>query len=466
MILNVVCSLRKDMLGPYDQTVDYTPNLARFAQGGVVFEKHVTESGQSGISFASIITGHHAMRHQVYAHPRLLPDGIQTLPEAFAKAGYETFYWEHQSMASVDLNYAQGVEADNAYAGRALVADDPKFLALLKRLADDASYRALVVSFDSSLTHAPYKKDSLDDFCAQYAHHCNAIDTEKADLFYRNWLALSYNFPETSRHLNLAGKDLQDLVDAVKLIYKSRVYYTDKVFGEIVDAVERFGLTEESLIAFTADHGETLYRQSSLFKWSHAFELAPEVINVPLVVKAPSMGSGRHRDVSRSVDVFPTVAALAGVEIEDGGALLGRDLTSSLTGCQRRQQLAAFSHTGMWPPVGREWWLRQPLLIRYHPSNDPERMWVSLRVGDLVMKYRSADTGNFYYEAFDVDEDPDEHRDIFDRHNPAHQHLVRQLNRYRNALVEAYSAPREEDRKRQPDESKLLEQLRALGYIE
>ena len=467
VMVNVVCSLRKDMLQPYEQAIDYTPNLARFAEKSLVFENHVTESGQSGISFASILTGQHSMRHQVYAHPARLPDAIQTLPEVFAKAGYETFYWEHQSMASVELNYGQGVEPANAFANRALRADDPKFIAVLKRLAEDPSYKALIVSFDSSLAHAPYKKDSLDGFCARYPHHCRGVNPAKADLFYQNWLALSYNFPETSQRLDLAGADLKDLINAVELIYKSRVYYTDQVFGELVDVIERFGLSKESVVAFTADHGETLYRESSLFKWSHGFELAPEVINVPLLVKAPSLRPARYREISRSVDVLPTLAALAGVDIDDGNALLGRDLVSSRHGRERRQELAAFSHTGMWPPVGKRWWLREPLLLKYHPSNDPERMWVSLRVGDLVLKYRSADTGELFYEAFDIRRDPNEERNIFDPHNPTHQDLVHQLSRYRKALIDGYIDRHEETPQRpRPEDPKLIEQLRALGYIE
>lgn len=466
-MLNVICTLGKDMLEPYDHAVDYTPNLARFAKDAVVFERHVTEAGQSGVAFASILTGAHSMRHQVYAHPTRLIDEIQTLPEAFAEAGYETFYWEHQSMASVELNYGQGVKTDNAFAGQHLVASDPKFIAILKRLAEDPSYKALIVSFDSSFTHAPYKKGSLNDFCARYAEHCRGIDSAKANPYYRNWLALSYDFPETSRRLNLVGKELEDLVDAVELIYKSRVHYTDQVYGGLVDAVEQFGLTDQSLLAFTADHGETLYRENSLFKWAHGFELAPEVINVPLIVKAPNVKPGRYQGVSRSSDVFPTLAGLAGVPIEHDKASFGRELTTSVAGCQSRPRAIAFSHTGMWPPVGRKWWIQKRLLVEHHPANDPKLMWVSIRAGDLVIKYRSNRKGEFVYEAFDMADDPNEEHDIFDRHDLVQRGLVHQLDRYRQALVEGYVDPRKEaskDPKR--GEAELVEQLRALGYIE
>lgn len=466
-MLYVVCSLGKDMLEPYDETIDYTPNLARFAEEGVVFERQVTEAGQSGIAFASILTGDQAMRHGVYAHPTRLRDAVETLPEAFARAGYDTFYWEHQSMASVELNYGQGVEPDHAFADRALVAEDPKFIAVLRRLAKDPSYKALIVSFDSSLMHAPYSRASVEEFCARHGEHCRDADPAKAEPFYRNWLALSYDFPEASQRLGLVGERLEGLVDAVNLIYESRVYYADQVFGGLLEAIERFGLADESLVAFTADHGETLYRDDSLFKWSHGFDLDSDVINVPLIVRAPALAPDRHRGVSRSVDIFPTLAALAGVEIDEGNAWMGRDLSKSHAGCQTSPKLLAFSHTGMWPPVGKKWWIRQPLLVAYHPENDPKRMWVSVRSGDLVIKHRADATGKLFYQAFDVASDPDEEHDIFDREDPRQRALVHQLDRYRETLVEGYFAPSETAPKASPsDEAKMIEQLRALGYIE
>jgi hypothetical protein len=94
-------------------------------------------------------------------------------------------------------------------------------------------------------------------------------------------------------------------------------------------------------------------------------------------------------------------------------------------------------------------------------------MWVSVRADDLVMKYRSDGKGEFFYEAFDMADDPNEEHDIFDRHDPVQRSLVDQLDRYRKALVEGYVDPRDETSKRsQSEEAKLVEQLRALGYIE
>jgi len=467
VMLNVFCTLRKDMLEPYDGSVEYTPNLKRFAEQGLVFERHVTEAGQSGVAFASIMSGDHAMRHLVYSHPTRLTDAIQTLPEAFAEAGYDTFFWERQSMASVALNYGQGVPQDQAFSRHRLKENDPRFQAVLKRLKNDPTYKAFILSF-YSLTHTPYSRDSVEGFCEEHPGQCEGIDPEKVGPLYKDGRGLTYNFPSAVETYDLKGERLQELADAVELIYKSRVSFTDAVFGGLVQAVDDYGLAGKSLIAFTADHGEELYRENSLFKWSHSFDLAPDVINVPFIVRGSGIEPGRYTGVSSSADVFPTLAALAQVPIEEGQATFGSNLLArSPTSCTRPPQKIVFSHTGLWPPVGGRWWTQQPHLLKFHPRYDPASVWVSARSNDLVIEYRYDGAGKFLYEAFDLAADPKAARNIFDAEDARHRELVEQLDRYRKILIDAHVDPRKKvPEGSQPDEATLIEQLRALGYID
>ncbi|MDH3202271.1 MAG: sulfatase-like hydrolase/transferase [Myxococcales bacterium] len=466
VMLNVYCTLGKDMLQPYDSSVEYTPNLKRFAEQGVVFERHVTETGQSGVAFASILSGEHAMRHLVYSHPTRLTDAIQTLPEAFAEAGYDTYFWERQGMGSIALNYDQGIPENQAFARRALVESDPTFQAILKRLKDDPTYKVFIISF-YSLTHSLYSRGSLDGFCQEYPGQCQGIDPENAALVYDDPRRLTYNFPSAVEKYDLKGERLEELVGAVELIYKSRVSYTDEVFGGIVQALDQQGLAEESLIAFTADHGETLYRENSLFKWSHSFDFDPDVMNVPFIGRGPGIVPRRHTGASSSADVFPTLAALAGVPIKEGQATFGSDLTMSSTGCTGPPQKIVFSHTGLWPPIKRRWWMTQPRLLKFHPSYDPASVWVSARADDLIVKYRHDGSGKFVYEAYDLAADPKETRNIFDAEDARQRELVEHLDRYRKILIDAHVDPRKKTPQGpQPDEATMIEQLRALGYID
>ena len=465
VMLNVFCTLGKDMLQPYDDSVAYTPNLRKFAEQGVVFDRHTTETGQSGVAFASIISGEHAMRHSVYSHPTRLTDEVQTLPEAFAAAGYDTFFWEAQSMASVDLNYGQGVPPTQAFHERQLRANDPLFRKILQRLEDDPSYKVFILSF-YSLTHSPYSLKTVDRFCAEHRTQCEGIDPEKAAPFYQDGRRMTYDFPSAIEKYDLKDARLRELADAVEMIYKSRVYYTDAVFGRLIEAVDDHGLAKQSLIAFTTDHGETLYREDSLFKWSHSFDLAHDVMNVPLIVRGQGLAPGRYAGVSGSADVFPTLAGLSQVPIEEGQASFGGDLGKALDGKEPPNRVV-FSHTGLWPPVKKRWWMTQPHLLKFHPSYDPSAIWASARADDLIVKYRYDGAGHFFYEAFDLATDPKETRNIFDPEDRRQKELVDQLDGYRKFLMDSHVDPRKKQSEgSQPDEDTLIEQLRALGYID
>ena len=135
------------------------------------------------------------MRHQVYSHPTRLTDAIQTLPEAFADAEYDTFFWERQAMASVGLNYGQGVPEAHAFHRRMLQEKDPEFQAVLKRLADDPTYKVFILSF-YSLTHSLYSRGSLEGFCEEYPVQCDGIDPE-------NGLPLLRRHPSPGLQLSL-----------------------------------------------------------------------------------------------------------------------------------------------------------------------------------------------------------------------------------------------------------------------
>jgi len=213
-----------------------------------------------------------------------------------------------------------------------LRAGYPEFAKLLERLSPD--YRAFVIDA-FTVSHAPYSRKGLDLFCGTFPpDECEGVKSavgkdldEYPQLYYDNRFGLSYNFPETVAQLGLSPPDLEDLAKVVELLYKSNISLLDALFGEVVDAIDQSGLLEESLIVFTADHGEVLYRENALCKWTHGHALAPKVLNVPLLIRAPSLGvvSGRYERVTRSIDVFPTTAALADVPLPEDVTVAGAD---------------------------------------------------------------------------------------------------------------------------------------------
>lgn len=466
VLLYATCSLSKGFLSPYDPAVRYTPALERFGREAVVFDRHQTESGQSGTAFASLFSGSQAPLHGVYEHPTRLSDHLYLLTEAFRDAGFDVHTWLGHPMASAALNYAQGVELENAHDDR-LDAEDGAFLALLDELQRDPTYRALVVT-NFTVTHGPYRDwGLLDEFCRAYPSDCKTVgdrgDFDRhAARYKRHHIALSFDFEATAQELGFDDADVARLDEVTALLYKLGVHYLDRLFGAVVEAVDARGLADESLIAFTSDHGEMQVREDAVFRRTHGFQLIPEVLNVALLLRGPGLRPHRYARVTRSIDVFPTLAGLAGVSLARAKTS-GVDLSPALREEASEPRLLAFSHTALFP---KRWWAHHGWragVRRLYPSRDPAWMWVGVREGDVVYQIRHSQDSGWESVVFDLAKDPGERVDLFRAEDSYHTQMVQRLMAYKEALLEAQ---RRVESGEPVSVERQLELLRELGYIE
>lgn len=475
VVLYATCTLSRHYLGPYNPDVPFTPALDAFAEEGTVFSRHMTESGQSGVAFASLFSGTQADRHGVYRHPSWLGDESLLIAEAFAERGYDTYFWSGHPMAGADINYGQGVPPEHVYTRphddtdwASLTADDAEFGAILDRLQRDDSYRAFVqVLF--TLTHAPYTDidpRDLADFQREFPDHWPSFTEEDAARFRhrdrRQRQRLEKDFPAVARERGWSNEDIRGLARFLEGYYKASVHAFDTRFGRLVQAIREAGLQDQSLIAFTADHGETLWRDHTLFKWSHGLQLSPDVVQVPLIVRLPGQrGVPVYPGVSRSIDVHPTLLGLAGLPLKEGGRVEGVDLSAAVLGHEPAPPLRAFSHTMPLNPQ-RVSAFRGWLAGRIYPSTDVRLMWVAVRDHDTFLRRRRSEAGQWITEAFDLAADPGAARDVFDPDLPLHRDLAREVEAYKLRLVEQHDAREGEPRLR---EEEVTERLRALGYV-
>jgi arylsulfatase A-like enzyme len=469
VVLFAPCTVNASYLAPYRDDVFYTPHLRRFTEDALTFERNQSESDQSGTSYAALLTGRQATGHEVFSHPVTLREDLTTLSEAFAEAGWDTYFWADHGMASPGLHYTQGVAAAHTFR-RPLSGDDPKLQEILDRLARDPGYRAFIVT-NFTVTHYPYKnriaelRSAFPAATAELARGLTDDAIARRTWAYQFSLALQKDLPGVRAREALSDADVAELARVVELLYVSNVAHLDALFGGVIDAVDRRGLGPRSLIAFTADHGEVLYRDNALFPWSHDFQLAPEVLRTPLLIRGGGVPAGRYAGVTRSIDLYPTLAALAGVPVRDPG-VTGVDLSRALRREIEPPDLVAFSHT---PKVrsdivkkGQEQWA---LFASYFPTTSIDEIWVSLRRHDTVAKLRKRPAGTFAVEVFDLASDPEERRDLHAPSNPEHARLAADLARYKAALIAAHDAA--EARAATPEvDSSQHEKLRALGYVE
>ncbi len=469
VLLYVPCTVSKAYVSPYNPEVTYTPHLERFSRNASVFTRHQTESGQSGIAYASIFAGAQATKHGVYSHPKRLDDSLYLISEAFRDNGYETFFWGAHPMASATLNYGQGVSPRRAFE-KMLTADDEVFAEIIKRIRANPGYRAFMIT-TFTVSHAPYSSAGLVRFCASHPKECERGDEETEDrfradldLYRRNHLRLSYDFPGTVERLNLSRADVASLASILERLYASQISTLDLLFGRIIDRLRENGLLDSSLIAFTADHGEVLYRDNAIFKWTHGHALAPEVLSVPLIIHAPGSGlkGGRYEGVTRSIDVYPTVASLAGITLPGGEGPMGLDLSPAMRGTQRTVT-PAYSHTSLIPAPVLQQSASWNVFRDLYPRSDPNLIWVSARSHDTVFKLRNLGEEMFGFEVYDLSVDPGETKNLYDTEDAFHREMTWKLTDYKAALVEAFHAPPNGAAELEMYEQREL--LRSLGYI-
>ena len=474
VLLYAPCTVNKNFLSPYNSNVGYTPHLEAFAQHATVFTKHRTEAGLSGIAYASILSGNQASEHGVFSHPTTLSDSIYDITEAFSDNGYEVFFWNDQPMGAADLNYGQGTPKGNIFLS-VLTAQDPQFQAILQKLASDSRYKAFVL-VNLRVNHNPYRYQNLVQFSREYPDEFKgptAISEKEfrryLRIYYENDYTLRYNFAQARRDQKLSDDEVSKLAQVVELLYKSNIPELDRLFGQLVTKVDAAGLAEQSLIAFTADHGESMYRAHAPFKWSHGHALQADVLDVPLIIRTPQATIASRDFVTRSVDIFPTLVSLAQLRLPSHIKMEGYDLSSALKGKQKNPGLTAFSHTGMvFPSSGDTADVQQLMgqfMARFYSRSDIDLTWVAMRQNDMVWKYRCLDSNKFAFQAFDLSRDPSEAKNVFNPGDVRHQEMALRLKEYKSSLVQGYRQWHGFRNQAERLKEQRMARLRSMSYI-
>ena len=106
----------------------------------------------------------------------------------------------------------------------------------------------------------------------------------------------------------------------------------------MLDAIEREGLLEDTLVMFTADHGDFAGQYGLIEKWDTA--MGDCILHVPMVIWAPDLPHGtRVEGLSEHTDLAPTVLELLGIEPDWG--IHGRSLLPIIRGEDRKDAVFA-----------------------------------------------------------------------------------------------------------------------------
>ncbi|MFH1037686.1 MAG: sulfatase [PVC group bacterium] len=110
------------------------------------------------------------------------------------------------------------------------------------------------------------------------------------------------------------------------VMYDSNLKHTDVQVGRLYKEIEKLCLAEKTIFIITSDHGELLGQHGRL---AHGDFLPWDpLIHVPLIMIWPGKipPTVRLKGLTESVDIFPTIVDICGLELPPGKALDGVSL--------------------------------------------------------------------------------------------------------------------------------------------
>jgi len=403
-------------LGGYGHPLVKSPNIDKLAEMGVRFDNAYCQYPQCSQSRVSLLTGLRPDTTQVFDlktdFREILPTAI-TLPQLFKNNGYFS--------ARVGKIFHYGVPGDIGTNG---LHDAQSWDKVVNPIGRDKEEEHLIKNLTpnrglgsslSWLEAAGTDEEQTDGMVADEAMrlmeesgdkpffiaagffrpHCPYVAPKK---YFDLYPVESIILPEEPEgHLNKVpkaalwtnplywGLNEQERKEVIRAYYAS-VTFMDAQLGKLLDALDRLGLTENTVVVFWSDHGYLLTEHGQWMKQS----LFEESARVPLIIASPhAKGNGKESgNIVELVDIYPTLANLCG--LEPPKYLAGTDLTPLLNKPNRNWGKAAYTQ-----------------VLRTSREN-----FMGRSVRTERWRYTEWDLGREGKELYDHKKDPDEYHNL------------------------------------------------------
>jgi arylsulfatase A-like enzyme len=332
-----------------------TPNMDRLAAEGTRFERSWCTSPVCGPARSSLVTGCYPTTAGVVYNGDRLAGGVPTLGEKFAAAGYETAWagkWhlpagfpgghgpgqppalparqagfeflpfeiaERGKMGYGDFTDDAIARSAAEYIGRerkkpfllGVSLHNPHDICywVMDKLGEGHPARGEFGVPESALPPLPanFARDGAEP---EFIRRCREREVYGPEnTFTRGWDAQRWR-----RYL---------------YGYYRMTERVDRAVGAVLDALKARGVEENTVVAFTSDHGEGMGAHG----WVVKLMTWQEVVSVPLLWRWPGRiraGYVEREAMASGADVMPTMCELAGVPLQ--GAVHGTSLAQRLTG--------------------------------------------------------------------------------------------------------------------------------------
>jgi arylsulfatase A-like enzyme len=315
VLLVVVDTLRADSLSCYSPNAKATPVIDALASESLLFEQSRSAAPWTYPSMGSILSGLLPAAHCTTEVGVRFAPPVPTIAMRMAEAGYRTAAFVRNPVLWRTSDLDRGFQEYHFYR-------EPRAPTSLA----DSALRVCVPD-----VYAP--RVGADAQCRDAAQWI----AENADRDFFVWLHLfdphmTYEPPGSHQPKGepapRVGRKFADAArtrggffnpDAAERkwiaeLYDGEVRFLDSELARVFDALRAADLWDDTLVVFTADHGEEFWEHGA---FEHGHAMYDETVKVPWIVKLPgSAPKGRVAEDVCNASIVPTILELCGVPYE------------------------------------------------------------------------------------------------------------------------------------------------------
>jgi arylsulfatase A-like enzyme len=329
----VLDALRRDAIEPHGAPPGSTPALAELARRGTAAPHAYATSSWTLPSHASLFAGRLPRQLGLGQAPDGSPQGARSVIEALSDrllpvvmrdAGYDTRAFSANLWASPHAGFDAGFE-QFLYA---MPDRGGRIESMLSR-GPRASVAWALEGFRARSDNGAAEigdalRGAIDGWSGRptfwFANVCEchspclpprpwndltAADRTRAAIEARRYLSFEALCLRAAGHSTVPAEALERM----RYLYGRATAYMDRWLADVLEALDRRGILEDTLVIVTADHGENLGEHGLI---GHGFAVNEALINVPLVIAGP--GAPGSNGAFSLASLPRVVAEAAGIE--------------------------------------------------------------------------------------------------------------------------------------------------------
>ncbi len=419
-------------MGAYGDAQAVTPNFDRLAEQGVRFNHAYAAAPVCSPSRAAFFSGKYSSQVGIndflmrtpYYQQRGLDTQAVLWPEILKNNGYTT-----------------------GLIGKWHLGEAPRFHPKNRGFDYFVGYEQDAKSFDPVL--------DVNGKIGKIVGHTSNIFVKYAKDFLQqnknNKFALTMTFREPQRPWNAVPKEDLDAVAHIDPVVPdvpgvdqqwlkkitrdnyAAIHALDRSVGEVLDELDRLGLSENTIVLYVGDHGMLIGHHGYFGRGAVGViagdkvvgdegiaNLYDEAIKIPFIVRWPGQtGQNKSVDVPVSnIDVFPTILSMLGIDVPAGISPEGKDITMLLKGGKPQ--------------------ISQPVFAQYNMENFgiAHLRMVRFENWKLIKRFNQGAPANLIDQLYNVDDDPGEENNLIEatEHQEIRKKLEAMLNVWQHKI--------------------------------